>query len=30
MKLLVPILLNCVFVTLFYMLDKKTGFRKHS
>ena len=28
MKLLVPILLNCVFVTLFYMLDKKTGFRK--
>lgn len=28
MKLLVPILLNCVFVTLFYMLDKKTGFKK--
>ena len=28
MKLLVPILLNCIFVTLFYMLDKKTGFRK--
>ena len=28
MKLLVPIMLNCVFVTLFYMLDKKTGFRK--
>ncbi len=28
MKLLVPILLNCVFVTLFYLLDKKTGFRK--
>ena len=28
MKLLVPILLNCVFVTLFYLLDKKTGFKK--
>lgn len=28
MKLLVPILLNCIFVTLFYLLDKKTGFKK--
>ena len=28
MKLLVPILLNCVFVTAFYLLDKKTGFKK--
>ena len=28
MKLLVPILLNCVFVMLFYLLDKKTGFKK--
>ena len=28
MKLLVPILLNCVFVTVFYLLEKKTGFRK--
>lgn len=28
MKLLVPILLNCVFVTLFYLLEKKTGFKK--
>ena len=28
MKLLVPILLNCVFVTFFYLLDKKTGFKK--
>ena len=28
MKLLVPILLNCVFVTVFYLLDKKTGFKK--
>ena len=27
MKLLVPILLNCVFVMLFYLLDKKTGFK---
>ncbi len=27
MKLLVPILLNCVFVTLFYLLDKKTRFK---
>ena len=27
MKLLVPILLNCVFVTLFYLLDKKTAFK---
>ena len=27
MKLLVPILLNCIFVTLFYLLDKKTRFR---
>ncbi|MBQ5823608.1 MAG: SpoIIE family protein phosphatase [Clostridia bacterium] len=30
MKLLVPILLNCVFVAAFYLLDKKTGFRKLS
>ena len=30
MKLLVPILLNCVFVTLFYLLDKKTNFKKLS
>ena len=28
MKLLVPILLNCVFVTLFYLLEKKTGFKR--
>ncbi len=28
MKLLVPILLNCVFVTLFYLLEKKTDFKK--
>ena len=28
MKLFVPILLNCVFVMLFYLLEKKTGFRK--
>ena len=28
MKLLFPILLNCVFVTVFYLLDKKTGFKK--
>ena len=28
MKLLVPILLNCIFVTAFYLLDKKTGFKK--
>ncbi|MEE1320102.1 MAG: SpoIIE family protein phosphatase [Acutalibacteraceae bacterium] len=28
MKLLVPILLNCIFVTLFYLLDKKTDFKK--
>ena len=27
MKLLVPILLNCVFVIAFYLLDKKTKFR---
>ena len=27
MKLLVPILLNCFFVTLFYLLDKKTAFK---
>ena len=27
MKLLVPIFLNCVFVTAFYLLDKKTGFK---
>ena len=30
MKLLVPILLNCVFVTAFYQLDKKTKFRNLS
>ena len=30
MKLLVPILLNCVFVAAFYLLDKKMGFRKLS
>ena len=29
MKLLVPILLNCIFVTLFYLLDKKTAFKKY-
>ena len=28
MKLLVPIFLNCIFVTLFYLLDKKTAFKK--
>ena len=28
MKLLVPIFLNCVFVTAFYLLEKKTGFKK--
>lgn len=28
MKLLVPILLNCIFVALFYLLDKKTAFKK--
>ena len=28
MKLLVPIFLNCIFVIAFYMLDKKTGFKK--
>ena len=28
MKLLVPIFLNCVFVTIFYLLDKKTAFKK--
>ena len=27
MKLLVPILLNCIFVIVFYLLDKKTSFR---
>ena len=27
MKLLVPILLNCIFVALFYLLDKKTAFK---
>ena len=27
MKLLVPILLNCIFVIVFYLLDKKTRFR---
>ncbi len=27
MKLLVPILLNCVFVVMFYLLDKKTKFK---
>ena len=27
MKLSVPILLNCVFVTLFYLLEKKTKFK---
>lgn len=30
MKLLVPILLNCIFVTLFYLLDKKTKFKSLS
>ena len=30
MKLLVPILLNCVFVTVFYLLEKKTRFRNLS
>ena len=28
MKLLVPILLNCIFVTFFYLMDKKTRFKK--
>jgi len=28
MKLLVPILLNCFFVTVFYLIEKKTGFKK--
>ncbi len=28
MKLLVPIFLNCVFVTVFYLLEKRTGFKK--
>ena len=28
LDLLVPIFLNCVFVTLFYLLEKKTGFKK--
>ena len=28
MKLLVPIFLNCIFVALFYLADKKTGFKK--
>ena len=28
MKLFVPVILNCIFVTLFYLLDKKTGFKK--
>lgn len=28
MKLLVPIFLNCIFVTVFYLLEKKTGFKK--
>ena len=28
MKLLVPILLNCIFVIIFYLLEKKTGFKK--
>lgn len=28
MKLLVPISLNCIFVILFYLLDKKTKFKK--
>ena len=28
MRLLVPILLNCIFVIAFYLLDKKTGFKK--
>ena len=27
MKLLVPVFLNCVFVTVFYLLNKKTGFK---
>ena len=30
MKLLVPILLNCIFVTAFYQLDKKSKFRNLS
>ena len=28
MKLLVPIFLNCIFVLLFYIAEKKTGFKK--
>ena len=28
MKLLVPVFLNCIFVTAFYLLEKKTVFRK--
>ena len=28
MKLLVPVFLNCVFVTVFYLLEKKTAFNK--
>ena len=28
MKLLVPIFLNCIFVAAFYLLDKKSGFKK--
>ena len=30
MKLLVPIFLNCVFVTVFYLLDKKSSFKNLS
>ena len=30
MKLLVPILLNCIFVTAFYLLDKKSEFKRLS
>ena len=30
MKLLVPILLNCIFVVVFYLLDKKTKFKNFS
>lgn len=28
MKLLIPISLNCLFVVLFYLLDKKTKFKE--
>ena len=28
MKLLVPILLNCIFVIIFYLFEKKTGFKR--